>query len=154
MSVLLITMILLVLGVTFLGKRTLQYRRAAMFEESARAKALAESGLEDALAKMRRDIEFPPLSKDQMVFSYTEELVVDGERVGCFRVTMDGTRRYVPYSVWVITSQGEAGPDPNKPTAIRGFRAEVDVHPKNRSNKAMPNNYYFDVINFQDLGGL
>ena len=153
-SVLLITMILLTLGLTFLGKRAIQYRRAALVEQASRARALAESGLDEALAKLRRDIEFPPLSKDQNVFSYAEEIEVEGERVGSYRVTLDGTRRFVPYAVWVITCQGEAGADARHPDAVRTLRIEVDIHPKKRTNKAVANPYYYDIINFEDLGGL
>lgn len=153
-SVLLISIILLVLGMTFLGKRTIQYRRATLFEEAARARALADAGLEDCLAKLRRDLEFPPLSKDQTVFSYAEEVVVGGTRVGRFRVVMDGTRRFAPFGIWLITSHGEAGSDPQNPTSVRTYRAEVDIYPHDRSNKAAGNPYYYDIINFQDMGGL
>ena len=153
-SVLLITMILLTLGLTFLGKRAIQYRRAALYEHAARARSLAESGLDEALAKLRRDIEFPPLSKDQSSFSYVEEIEVGGERLGSYRVTMDGSRRFVPYSVWVITSQGESGPDARNPAAIRTLRCEVDVYPNKRTQRSVPNPYFYDVINFEDLGGL
>jgi Tfp pilus assembly protein PilX len=153
-SVLLITTLLLTLGLTFLGKRAIQYRRAAMYESAARARALAESGLEDALCKLRRDIEFPPLSKDQNVFSYVEEVEVAGDRIGAYRVTLDGSKRYAPYGVWLITSQGEAGGTPANPASVRTFRAEVDVYRLDRIDKTLNNAYYYDVINFQDMGGL
>ena len=153
-SVLLITMILLTLGLTFLGKRAIQYRRAAMYESAARARALAESGLEDALCKLRRDIEFPPLSKDQEVFSYVEEIEVGGERIGAYRVILDGKKRFAPYAVWLVTSQGEAGSDAANPSSTRTLRAEVDVYAKDRTDKTLKNAFYYDVINFQDMGGL
>lgn len=153
-TVLLITMILLTLGLTFLGKRSIQYRRATLYESAARARALAESGLEDALSKLRRDIEFPPLSKDQTAFSYVEEVRAGGERIGSYRVTLDGRKRYAPYAVWLITSQGEAGSDPANPLSIRTLRIEVDIHEKNRLDKTLSNPYYYDIINFQDMGGL
>lgn len=153
-SVLMITMILMTLGLTFLGKRAIQYRRVALIESAAQARALAESGLEDALSKLRRDIEFPPLSKDQNVFSYVEEVIVEGERVGAFRVTMDGSRRYVPVAVWLITVQGEVGEDPQNPVALRSLRAEIDISEDDRTDKTQRNPYYYNIINFQDLGGL
>lgn len=160
-SVLLITLILITLGLAFLGKRAIQYRRAAAYEQAVRARALAESGLEDALTKLRRDLEFPPLSKDQSAFSYTEQVTLGAERIGSYRVTLDGRWRFPPYSIWVITSQGEVGGVATNPSAKRSYRAEFDVskHQRNdptpRSESQNPTNpYFFQVINFQDLGGL
>lgn len=153
-SVLLITMILLTLGLTFLGKRAIQYRRATLAEQAAYARALAESGLDDALTKLRRDLEFPPLARDQEALSYTEEVKVEGERVGAYRVTVDGTYRFPPYSVWVITSVGESGDKPGKPIATRTLRVEFDISAGLRGQPEVANPYYFSVINFQDMGGL
>lgn len=154
-SVLLITMILLTLGLTFLGKRALQYRRASLAEQAAYARALAESGLDDALTKLRRDLEFPPLARDQAAFSYTEEVNADsGERLGAYRVTIDGNHRFPPYSVWVITSVGESGADPAKPLATRTLRLEFDLSAGLRGEPDKGNPNYYQVINFEDLGGL
>lgn len=160
-SVLLITMILLSLGLTFLSKRSIQYRRAAFAEQAAMARALAESGMEDALTKFQRDLEFPPLSKDQNSFSYSEEVTVGGTYSGAYRVTLDGSRRFPPYSIWTINVQGESGPNPMRPVAARTLRAEFDVsrHARNDPgpfalNDPATNLFYYKIINFQDLGGL
>lgn len=156
-----ISMILLCLGLTFLGKRAIQYRRAAYAEKAALARCLAESGLDDAFTKFRRDIEFPPLSRDQKTFSYSEEMTVDGEPIGSYRVTLDGSRRLRPHCIWVITVQGVAGADPFKPDATRILRAEIDVEKHGRSDTSVhdyaeepTNTNFYHIINFEDLGGL
>ncbi len=153
-SVLLITVILLTLGLSFLGKRAIQYRRAVFAEQAAQAKALSESGLDDAIAKLQWDLEFPPLSLDQTAFTYTEEVKNSFGRVGSYQVTLDGTYRFPPYSVWIVTVRGEFGPDPVAPLAVRTLRAEFDVSKKLRDAKKKKNPYYHEVINFQDLGAL
>lgn len=153
-SVLLITLILLTLGLTFLGKKAIQYRRAGLYEQAAIARSLAESGLEDALAKLRRDLEFPPLSKDQEAFSYSETVKVGSDRIGSYQVTLDGARRFPPYQIWIITSQGESGGDATSPLAKRALRIEFDVSLQMRDDDSVVNPYYFKVINFEDLGGL
>ena len=160
-SVLLITMLLLTLGMTFLGKRAIQYRRAALYEAGAQARAYAESGLEDALIKFRWDLEFPPLSKDQRAFTYTEDFVEDGNRLGGYKVTLGGNRRCAPYAIWLITSEGDVGEDPSKPKALRTLEIEFDVSKHLRGDldyhppsDGATNPYFYDVINFRDLGGL
>lgn len=161
-SVLLITAILLTLGMTFLGKRSLQYRRSALFESAAQARAFAESGLEDALIKFRWDLEYPPLSKDQHAFTYNDDFTAsDGSRIGGFKVTLDGSKRFPPYSIWVITSVGDVGEDPDKPVALRTLQLEFDVAKHYRTDHTIhppsdgaTNPFYYQVINFRDLGGL
>lgn len=145
-SALLITLILLTLGLTFLGKRSVQYRRVAAAEASAQARALAESGLEDALLKLRRDLEFPPVRQDQSSFTYTEEVNFDSQRLGGYQVTIDASFRQHPFRILTIRATGMAGPDPNQPTAKRTIEAEFDVHTQRET--------YYHLINYQDLGGL
>ncbi len=152
-SVLLITIILFTVGLAFLGKRAIQYRRAATRERSAQAKALAESGLEDALAKLRRDLEFPPLSADQRTFSYSEVVRRGGVTVGSYSVTVDGTYRFPPFLIWVITTEGIIG-ESTSPQARRTLRAEFDISTHLRNNPSTHNPHYYKVIEFQDLGGL
>ena len=160
-SVLLITVILMTLGMTFLGKRSLQYRRAALFEAAAQARAFAESGLEDALIKFRWDLEYPPLSKEQNAFTYNDDFTAGGTRIGGYKVTLDGAKRFAPYSIWIITSVGDAGDNPNSPVALRTLQLEFDVskflrtdHTIHPPSDPAGNPYYYDVINFRDLGGL
>lgn len=145
-SALLITVILLTLGLSFLGKRSTQYRRVAAVEASTQARELAESGLEDALLKFRRDIEFPPVRVDQTVFTYTEEVVIDSERLGGYQVSIDATYRQYPFRMLIIRSIGMAGPDPEHPTARRMIQAEFDIDPTRET--------YYQLLNYQDLGGL
>lgn len=155
-SVLLITIILLTLGLAFLGKRAIQYRRVLHYEQAAQAKELAESGMNDVLLKLERDIDFPPIAVDQSAFSYTEEVNIGGQRVGTYRVTIDGAYRFRPYSIWILTSEGLVGPNPAKPLARRKFRAEFDLQPYSRltGDVTEKNPFYYTVIQFQDLGGL
>jgi hypothetical protein len=160
-SVLLISIIVLTLGMTFLGKRAVQYRRAALFEAAAQARAYAESGLEDALIKFRWDLEFPPLSKDQHAFTYTKDFVSGTDRIGGYKVILDGDRRFPPYKIWIVTATGDVGGDPLKPTALRTLQLEFDVskHPRGDISYHAPsasatNPFYYKVINFRDLGGL
>lgn len=150
-SVLLITVLLLIMGLAFLGKRAMQYRRAALAETAAQARALAASGLEDTLAKFSTDLEFPPLSNDQDVMTYTEEVSVGGRDVGSYTVTIDGTHRNPPYSVWVVTSRGEVG---RPVVATRILKMEVDLSSKRRDAPTSDNPDYYRVVNFQDEGSL
>lgn len=145
-SALLITVILLTLGLSFLGKRSVQYRRVAALEASTQARELAESGLEDALLKLRRDIDFPPVRLDQTVFTYTEDVDFDATRLGGYQVSIDATYRQFPFRVLIIRSTGMAGSDPNQPTARRTVQAEFDIDPTRAT--------YYQLINYQDLGGL
>ena len=150
-SVLLITVLLLIMGLAFLGKRAVQYRRAALAETAAQARALAASGLEDALAKFSTDLEFPPLSADQDVMTYTEEVSVGGRDVGSYTVTIDGTHRTSPHSVWVISSRGEVG---RPAVAARILKMEIDFSSKRRDDPTVDNPDYYHVVNFQDEGSL
>ncbi len=161
-SVLLISVLLLTLGMTFMSRRALQYRRAGLWEAASQARSFAESGLEDALAKFRRDLEFPPLSKDQTAFTYSDDILDDsGTRLGGFKVTLDGSKRFAPYTIWIITSQGDTGEDPLDPLALRTLRIELDVSKHVRGDTAFyvpshaaTNPFYYEVLDFRDLGGL
>lgn len=152
-----LTLLLFVLGLSFLGKRATQYRRTNHAALAAQAKALAEAGMEDALLKFQRDLSFPPISTDQASFSYAEEMTDGGVRVGSYTVTISGTYREEPYLVLLITAVGEAGDDPAMPAARRAMVAEVDISKLERIDTDSdgifdPNPYYRRVINFNDLG--
>lgn len=160
-SVLLIAVLILTLGVTFMSRRALQYRRAALWEAASQARAFAESGLEDALAKFRRDLEFPPLSKDQQAFTYSDDILDGPTRLGGFKVTLDGSKRFPPYKIWIVTSQGDTGDDPRNPMALRTLQLEIDVSKHQRGDSAFytpshaaTNPFYYKVLDFRDLGGL
>ncbi|MBI3925650.1 MAG: hypothetical protein HY319_08930 [Armatimonadetes bacterium] len=150
---LLLTVLLLVLGLAYMGTRAVQYRRAGEAEAAAQALALADSGLTDALLKLQRDLEYPQMASDQTAISYTEELTVGGQRIGRYTVTVEGNYRVPPYSVLRITSVGEAGTDAEKAFARRALRIEVDVAPTLRDDPSIANPNYFHVLNREDLGG-
>ncbi|MCA9791563.1 MAG: hypothetical protein KC910_07195 [Candidatus Eremiobacteraeota bacterium] len=152
-TVLLLCVVLLILGLTFLGKRAVQYRRASLAERSLTARGLAEAGMADALLKLQRDLHFPPINVDQSVFSYSEEMTENGRRVGSYTVTIDSTYRNPPFSILILYSEGQVGQDPNRPVAQRRFRAEFDLSAQRRDDDTQPNPYYYQLINFQDLGG-
>lgn len=152
-TVLLLLLILLILGLTFIGRKAIQYRRASLAEQSLAARCLAEAGMEEALLKLQRDLLFPPLTKDQKRYSYTEEVSVAGERVGSYTVTVDGSYRNQPYGILVLHSLGSLGPPGEPPVAVRAIRVEFDVSPELRDGSGDPNPYYYTVINWQDLGG-
>jgi hypothetical protein len=152
-----LTILLFVLGLSFLGKRAAQYRRTGQAVLAAQAKALAEAGLEDVLLKLERDLLFPQLSIDQQGFTYSEELTDGGVRVGSYTITLDGRYREEPYLILIVTSLGEAGDDPARPTAQRAIAAEIDLSiieriDDNGNGVLDPNPYYRKVINFNDLG--
>lgn len=153
---LLISVILLILGMAFLGRRALQYQGAGLVRQAAQARALAEAGLAEARLKLEKDLLFPLRGADeQVLFPYSEEVVdLDGAtRVGSYQVTIDTTWRNPPYSVIVLTSVGVVGP-PENPLARRCLVAELDVSPKNREQPSLSNPNYFRYLNWQDLGGL
>ncbi len=134
---LLLCVLLLVLGVGFLGKRAAQSQAAAAEGLAAQARALAEAGLEDARVKLDKDLFFPPPGDvDQDHFSYQEELrdASGANRVGYYLVTVDEARRSAPDppdfhypSVIVVTSTGCVGQDPKQPQAAVTLRMEIDV---------------------------
>jgi hypothetical protein len=125
-----LSIVLLMVGMGFLGQRRGQYEAARDYIEQVQAEAVAESGLQDALGKLAKDIGFPPLSsQDQSEFVYSEVLRdADGDQVGVYRVTI--TVRYAigPYRVVRIHSLGLLGEQRN-PRATCTKLAEVDIDP-------------------------
>ena len=130
-----IAVLLLIVGLGFLGQREGQYRAAQEQTYYVQAKALADAGLQDALAKLAKDIEFPPIrSVDQSVFSYSEQMTDSGgQPVGNFRVSVNAKYRDLPYAVLIISSVGTLG-DPEEPLARVERSIEVDISPEVRSN--------------------
>ncbi|MFA5504582.1 MAG: hypothetical protein WC314_13245 [Vulcanimicrobiota bacterium] len=154
-TVLLLTVVLITAGLAFLGKRAVQYRRAALLEASSQARALAEAGLEDAMIKFRRDLEFPPLSLDQSEFTYTESFQdADGDTLGYYTVTIDGSYRDPPYLFLIVSAEGRVGADPIKPLASRTLRVEIDLDLFAAGAPDTFNPYFRAVRNFEDLGGI
>jgi len=72
-STLLISALLVVLGMAYLGKRADQLKANFRVQESCRALEMARAGLESVRVKLDKDPEFPPVSQlGRPVFSYSE----------------------------------------------------------------------------------
>lgn len=129
-AALLITMVLLMVGLGFMGQRRGQYEAAREAIKESQAAALADAGLQDALGKLAKDIGFPPLrSDDQSDFTYSEPILdAAGVEIGGFRVTVIMRYSLAPYRVVRIQSRGHLG-DLRNPTASVLKTAEVDTDP-------------------------
>lgn len=144
--------LLMVMGLAFLGKRVGQYRGALAVRTAAQARAIALAGLEDARVKLDKDFAFPPpAAKEQLYFSYTEEMRdINGQVVGSYHVTVDRSLQQWPYAVVRLTSIGTLGPV-DDPLARRRLYAEVDISPTRRGTTD-PNENLHRYINFHDGG--
>ena len=120
--------ILLALGLAALSKGISRQRALAEARDYARARHIAEAGLEDVRSKLNLDIFFPPpeLFANQL-FSYTESmLTLDGTVQGYYTVTLDG--RYAEaYAVYRIRSVGYAGADVDNPLAEARVEGDLDI---------------------------
>ncbi len=149
MAALLLLGLLLVVGLATLAARSRRYQLAKFTALSVVAEQLARAGLEDARAKLNKDLDFPPSEAiwDQTTFTYSEDL-----EPGSFRVTVDTTHRGAPYHVVVVTSTGLVGPR-EQPQARRSLRLEWDAAPFERSGSGLENASAGRILRFQDLGG-
>jgi hypothetical protein len=146
-AALLISVVLLLIGIGFLGQRASQYEAAHERLYQAQAGALAQAGLADALGKLALDIDFPPLQSDvQEAFTYGDEMRdSSGALVGTFLVTVNRKYDGQPYQVIQITSRGSLG-DPKQPRATASRTAEIDVAESLRgSDPAQPNPDLFRI---------
>ncbi len=145
--VLLLLVILLVLGMGFLTQQRHLHGAARRSHSAVLARALAEAGLEDARAKLEKDLDFPPSADpSQKVFSYSEQMTkLDGSSFGRYTVTIDHTK-VEQNGVIVLTSVGSLGGD--DPTQ-RVLYAELDV-----SGDPSSNARFFRFVHFEDRGGL
>ena len=66
-SVLLIGMLLFVLTLAFLTKQRLEHQSVSYQLQEARARALAQAGLEEVLVKLDKDYNFPPPRRTRAV---------------------------------------------------------------------------------------
>jgi hypothetical protein len=141
-----VSVILLIVGLGFLGQREGQYRAAQEQLFSMRAKMLAEAGIQDALGKLAKDIEYPPIrANDQGVFSYSEDMLdSSGDLVGSFRVSIDTKYKNRPYEILLITSEGILG-DPTDPQARVTRDVEIDIAPLERKSGGGPNPNLFQL---------
>jgi hypothetical protein len=150
-----ISILLLLIGMGFLGQREGQYRAAQEQIYFLQARVLADAGLEDALGKLAKDIEFPPIrSRDQGVFSYQEFMRdSNGDVVGSFRVSIDANYRDRPYSILRIHSVGNLGPEDDPLARVKRV-LEIDMASTARAfNNGTPNPNLFN-INFTKTNSL
>jgi hypothetical protein len=152
-----LSLILLIMGMSFLGVKTMQYGGSGLIGSSLLADGIAQAGMEEAKLKLEKDLLFPPPGDEaQKIFSYSEDFLdIDGvTNLGSYTVTIDSRKKDAPYLLVVITSAGTAGPA-DKALARRKITAEVDVSPTVRgSSPAASNPRYFQFINWLDSGGL
>lgn len=156
-TALLLCTIVLLLGMGFLGSRAGQYHSTVQTALAARARWVARAGLEDARAKLQRDIHFPPHpSQMQPVFSYSEDLYdlsTPPRYMGSYDVRVDSSHDVANVRVLVITSRGQvraSGQGPGgPPLACHSYRACIDVTPSSYDQVR-----YFPLLRFDDLGAL
>lgn len=150
--VLLVSVVLLVLGLGFLGKQAEQYSGARSVEEAAQARSLALAGLEGARARLSKDLSFPPPGDvDQRIFEYSETFTdLADAPVGTCVVRVDLTYADPPYLLLRLESTGLLGPA-DKPTARRQLTAEVDLSPAVRGAGGINPNYW-QIVNWIDQG--
>jgi hypothetical protein len=143
-AVLLMITVLLIAGLGFLGRRSSQHSSAELTRLSVQARALAWVGLEQTMAKLEKDYDFPPRrALDQQEFAWTETVFdIDGTTViGTYTARID--LRYVepPYSILRIEATGLLGAA-DSPQALRTLVAEVDLEGDRSTNPR-----YYKIIN-------
>jgi Tfp pilus assembly protein PilX len=151
---LLVMVLLLILGLGFLGKQADAYRSATQAAAASVAMECAMAGLEDARVKLTKDLQFPPPGDvEQLRFAYTEILnELDGATpIGSYTVTVDSHWAPPPVEILVIEVVGVAGDPADEASARRRLTVEYDLAER-RSGSANPNLGRF--INFQDHGSL
>lgn len=151
---LLFVIVLLLLGMGFLGSQADRYKAARRAAQSAQARALALAGLEDARAKLENDLNFPPppSGPDQNEFSYSERLDFPDGTPGSYSVLINSTWQDEPYRVLVVTSTGSVGP-PDIPLAQYTLRAELDLSEFVRGT-SNPNPSFFRYTHIEDKSSL
>lgn len=157
---LMVMVLLLVMGLGFLGKQADAYRSAAFAEASSQALEVAMAGLEDARVKLMKDFNFPPPGEtDQPQYSYTEVLRdPDGRAVGSYTVTVDSQWKGPPSSILKIDVWGYWGDPDNPPISRRRVTAEWDaaefVRGTEDTSNPPINPHVGQLMHFQDHGGL
>ena len=144
---LLILGVALVAGIGLMSSQVSNYRGVNAAMESAQALALAQAGLEDARLKLERDIDFPPAGDPgQLLFTYSEDVVIDGERVGAYRVSIDTSIASTDYDLLRITSTGLVGSSED-PRAQRTLKLDLDRDTDRASTHFLP-------VKIEDMSGL
>lgn len=144
-TVLMLSILLVTMGLGFLGSRVGQYQSTIQSVLAVRARELARAGIEDARTKLNRDNRFPPpVGTGQSVFTYSENFNdASGNFVGIYQVSLDSTYAATPFFVQSITSTGIIGPR-TAPVASHTYRAYLDISPTSPR--------YFQIIRWEDLG--
>jgi hypothetical protein len=181
--VLFISAILLTLGLGYLSGTMRNYQSAFSAVAGLQARALARAGLEDALQKLNKDRDFPPLPSSTSStlgqvaepFSYSEDFLdVDNVTpLGYYQVQVDTRFQSGPYQWEInpnqliqITSTGYAGRTRSSTTAQASMRLTLDVHNPDQIvvgpdiarivQDPFPssNPRLFHQVRFEDLSGL
>lgn len=153
-TALLLCTVVLLLGMGFLGSRVGQYNSTLQASLAARARWVARAGLEEARAKLQRDIHFPPdSSQQQTLYSYSEDLYDLSSPplyMGTYDVQLDSSRDIPNLHVLTIVSRGQVSQKPGGvPLACHSYRVCVDVTPSSYDQVR-----YFPLLRFDDLGAL
>lgn len=135
-----IIIVLLLMGMGFIGSQASRYAAARRSGEAAQARQLALAGLEDARIKLEMDSQFPPQpAVGQPYFSYAESLTLSSSPAlrGAYTVLIDRSYEKDPNNVYLITSTGAVGPA-EKPIAQYKLIAELDLVPESSGTHARP----------------
>ena len=144
-------MLLLVIVLGMLGARGPMQEAAAGARQHGQARALAEAGLEDARAKLGKDLKFPPLpTVEQPVFSYAEMVYdLDDTPVGRFQIKIDQSLDQAPYFVLRLTSTGLLGASDHPLSQVTLTRT-LDSCPYLRSAPSLPNPQRYRVLSQEE----
>jgi hypothetical protein len=153
--VLFLLIILVVMGFGFLESRVSQYQSTGKAVLTAQTRALAMAGIEDARTKLNLDISFPPpQGVNQNLFTYTEVVTdpVHATVQGSYTVTVDSTNAILPpYYLLSVTSIGQTTQPGSTTVSSYTYRAYIDVNPV---VVPAPSPTYFQIVRFDDLGGI
>lgn len=139
----------LVMGIGFLSQRRSQQQAVQAARLRLQSKEIARAGLEDAVAKLSKRWDFPPISgpAGEESFTYTQELTgAGGQRLGEFTVTLYMDRAVAPYELIRLTSIGRVGETEPAPSQVT-LHAELDVAEFVRdTDPPVPNPDHFRVL--------
>lgn len=148
--------ILLALGLGLMSAQSSRMKAARAQGDALQAKALALAAWDDVRVKLGKDLFFPPATRGQNYFSYSEDVYdKDDEFYGSYTVIIDtrfqrlgrtgnGTtpsQVNVYDGFYIITCVGKVGQRDEEPSAERSIRFEVDMKT-------------FEVIRVEDRGSL